>query len=105
MPIVVVLNVLLALYGFQLARQFWRLRRSFSQAADRLIVAEQVTHKVLHGAPEAIRRGQLNARQLRDRYQQLEPKLRQAQRALAIIGIGRSILRPGQRKSSTRMKR
>lgn len=97
--VVVVLNVLLALYGIQLARQMWGLRQALARAADALILAEQNTHSVLSGAPEAIRKQQLTAHQLREKYQQLEPKFRQARQALIVLGLGRSLLLPRMSRS------
>jgi len=104
---VIVLNFLLALYGFYLAWQVWNLRRAFSRAADVLIIAERNTHNVLNGAPEGIKRKELGVRQLRQKYRQLEPKLHQAQKALVLIGMGRSLfsapkLTQRLRKSATK---
>lgn len=105
--VVVLLNLALALYGFYLACHVWRLRQAFSRAADALIVAERSTYAVLHGAPEAILKGQMGARDLRLRYQQLEPKFQRARQALALVSMGRSLfLRPALtqrlRKSATK---
>ncbi|MER3435092.1 MAG: hypothetical protein C4288_17155 [Leptolyngbya sp. ERB_1_1] len=104
---VIILNLLLALYGFRLTWQIWNLRRTFSRAADALIVAERNTHNLLNGAPESIERKELTVRQLRQNYRQLEPKLQQAQKALALIGIGRLLfsapkLTQRLRKSATK---
>ncbi|MBD1844910.1 hypothetical protein H6F89_16205 [Cyanobacteria bacterium FACHB-63] len=88
---VIVLNLLLALYGFYLTWQMWNLRRTFSQAADALVLAEQNTHNLLSGAPEGIERRELTVRQLRQNYRQLQPKLQQAQKAMALLGMGRSM--------------
>ncbi|MCU0550254.1 MAG: hypothetical protein MUC48_12965 [Leptolyngbya sp. Prado105] len=91
---VIVLNLALALYGFYLTWHMWRLRQAFSRAADALVVAERQTHQVLYGAPDAIGRHQIGAQNLRQTYRQLVPKVRQAQQALALLGMGRSIFRP-----------
>ncbi|MBE9010030.1 hypothetical protein IQ250_07410 [Pseudanabaenaceae cyanobacterium LEGE 13415] len=104
---VIVLNLAIALYGFYLTWQMWNLRRTFSQAADALILAEQNTHHVLNGAPGEIERRGNGIRQLHQNYRALEPKLQQAQKALALIGMGRSLmLNPGLnqrlRKSATK---
>lgn len=88
---VIVLNLALALYGFYLTWQMWRLRQAFSRAADALVVAERQTHRVLYGAPGAIERRQVGVQQLRQTYRQLAPKVQQAQQALALVGIGRSL--------------
>ncbi|MBW4523888.1 MAG: hypothetical protein KME18_01645 [Phormidium tanganyikae FI6-MK23] len=89
---VIVLNLLIALYGFHLAWQMWNLRRTFSQAADALILAERNTHNLLGGAPQGIERRELSVRQFHQNYRQLEPKLQQARQALALIGMGRSLI-------------
>lgn len=88
---VIVLNLSLALYGFYLTWQMRNLRQVFSKAADALILAEQSTHNLLSGAPEGIERRELGVHQLRQNYRQLQPKLQQAQKALALIGMGRSM--------------
>jgi ribosomal protein S18 acetylase RimI-like enzyme len=87
---VIVLNLALALYGFYLTWQMWRLRQAFSRAADALVVAEQQAYQVLYGAPAALERPQESAQQLRQTYRQLMPKIRQAQQAYALLGMGRS---------------
>lgn len=105
---VVVLNLALALYGLHLALHVWRLRQAFSRAADALIVAERSTYAVLHGAPEAILKGQLCSRDLRQRYQQLAPKYQRARQALTLVSMGRSLMfRPAltQRLSRSATKR
>jgi hypothetical protein len=104
---VIVLNLALALYGFYLTWQMWGLRRAFSRAADALVNAERQTHNVLYGAPTAIERRQVGVQQLRQTYRQLEPKVRQAQQVLALVGMGRSLLfnpflNQRLRKSTTR---
>jgi hypothetical protein len=88
---VIVLNLALALYGFYLTWQMWQLRQAFSRAADALVVAEQQTHRILYGAPTAIERKQIGVQKLRLTYRQLEPKVRQAQQAFALLGMGRSL--------------
>ncbi len=88
---VIVLNFLLAAYGFHLAWQLWKLRRAFSQAADALILAERHTHRVLSGAPSGIERRELGVYQARQTYRKLEPKFQHVQQALAVLGLGRSL--------------
>lgn len=85
---VIVLNLALASYGFYLTWQMWQLRQAFSRAADALVVAERQTHQVLYGAPSAIERQQIGVQKLRHTYRQLAPKVRQAQQAFALLGMG-----------------
>jgi hypothetical protein len=89
---VVVINVLLAIGCFYVAWRVWKLRLALSRAANALIAAERSTHKVLSGAPEAILKGQMGSRQLRQSYQQLEPKFQQARQALALLSLGNTVL-------------
>ena len=88
---IIILNLLVALYGFYLTRQLWKLRRAFSQAADALTLAEYHTHKLLNSAPSAIERRELGIHHARQTYQQLEPRFEQVQQALAVLGMGRSL--------------
>lgn len=90
---VVVLNMLLALFCFYVAWQVWQVRRALSQAADALLMAEQNTHSVLSGAPQAILEGQTGAQQLRQQYQQLKPKYQQVRQALTLLTLGSTVLR------------
>jgi uncharacterized membrane protein YccC len=90
--IVVVINVLLATYGFYLAWQIWRLRQALSRAADALTAAEHSAAQVLQGAPEAILKGEIGTQELRSRYQDLQPKLRQAQQALTLLRLSQRVL-------------
>jgi hypothetical protein len=91
LAVVVILNVLLAVYLLRLTLHVWRLRQKFSRAANALIVAEQRTHAVLHKAPQAILQGQVGSRELRERYQQLEQYYQRASQALAVLAMGRSL--------------
>jgi hypothetical protein len=90
---VVIMNVLLAIGCFYVAWRVWKLRLALSKAADALISAERSTHNVLSGAPQAILKGQMGSRQLRQSYQQLEPKFRQVEQALSLLSLGNTILR------------
>ena len=90
---VVVINLLLALFCFYLAWKVWQFRRAIANAADALLVAERNTHKVLHGAPNAILKGQIGTSQFRQRYQQLEPHYQKARQALALLSVGQTVWR------------
>ena len=89
--LVVTINLLLALGCFYLAWKMRQFRRAIARAADALSIAEKNTHAALHGAPDAILKGQLGTRQLRSRYQQLEPQYQQARRALALLSLGQTV--------------
>jgi hypothetical protein len=102
---VVVINLLLALFCFYLAWKVWQFRRAIANAADALLIAEQNTHNVLHGAPDAILKGQIGTSQLRQRYQQLEPQYQKARQALALLSIGQTIWRQRVRFLSTSPQR
>lgn len=99
LTIVVTLNLLLALGCFYLAWKVWQFRRSIATAADALLIAEQNTHAVLHGAPDAILKGQIGTRQLRQSYEQLAPQYQQARRALALLSLGQTVWRQRSRFS------
>ncbi|WP_073074261.1 hypothetical protein [Phormidesmis priestleyi] len=90
---VVTINLLLALGCFYIAWKVWQFRRAIATAADALLIAEQHTHAVLHGAPDAILRGQIGTHQLRQSYQKLEPQYQQVRRALALLSLGQTVWR------------
>jgi hypothetical protein len=85
--VVVILNLLISLFGFYLAWRIWKLRRVLAAAADLVSRAEQSTYRVLHGAPQAISRGQLGVHGLKKRYQHLEFQLQRVQRVLMVLGF------------------
>ncbi len=90
---VVVINLLLALFCFYLAWKVWQFRRAIAKAANTLLIAERNTHHGLHGAPDAILKGQIGTSQLRQRYQQLEPHYQKARQALALLSLGQTVWR------------
>jgi hypothetical protein len=87
LTVVVILNLLISLFGFYLAWRIWKLRRVLAAAADLVASAEQSTYRVLHGAPQAISRGQIGVHGLKKRYQQLEFQLQRVQRVLMVLGF------------------
>ncbi len=91
LTLVVTVNLLLALGGFYVAWKVGQFRRAIAHAADVLTIAEKNTHAALHGAPDAILKGQIKTRQLRQRYQQLEPHYQQARQALALLSLGQTV--------------
>jgi predicted negative regulator of RcsB-dependent stress response len=103
--VVVILNVLLAALGFFLAWKLWQLRQAFSRAADALMIAERSTHQVLSGAPEAILNGEIGTRQLKQNYLELQPKIRRAKQALALLSLSQKVLFGRRRGFSTRLKK
>lgn len=92
LTVVLVMNGLLAAFCFYIAWQVWQFRRSLIQATAALDTAEQATHAILHGAPDAILQGQIGTHQLRQNYRHLELQIRQAQKALALLRLGQSLL-------------
>ncbi|MBD2102942.1 hypothetical protein [Leptolyngbya sp. FACHB-261] len=98
LTIVLVLNALLTLICLLSAWQVWKLRRTLGKLADTLNNVERSTHGLLHGAPDAILKGQMGMVQLRERYAQLAPQLQQAQQALRVVGVGNRVLRSRTRK-------
>ncbi len=102
LTVVITVNVLIAGFCFFVAWKVWQLRRVLVKVTTALDRAERSTHRVLYGAPDAIRRGELGIHQLRQRYRQLEPQLAQAQQALSILSLGRFVWQQRSRFSSKR---
>ncbi|MBE9031977.1 hypothetical protein IQ266_19760 [filamentous cyanobacterium LEGE 11480] len=101
---ILIFNLLLASFGFYLARQLWIWRQALAQAADALLEADRVTHEVLHEAPASIVVGQTQTRQLRHSYRQLEAELRQLQKILGLVSFGSQFI-PGKRSLQPLMRR
>jgi len=103
--LVVVINILIAGFCFVVAWHVWKLRRVLVKVTNALDTAEQSTHQVLYGAPEAIQRGEIGIYQLRQKYRQLEPQLRRAQQALTLLSFGQIVwqqrLRLSRRRSTS----
>lgn len=93
LTLVVMFNLLLALGCFYLAWKVWQLRRAIAAVTNALLTAERNTHAVLHGAPNAILKGQVGTHQLRRSYQKLEPQYRQVKQALALLSLGQTVWR------------
>ncbi len=103
--LVVIINVLLASLGFFLAWKIWQLRQAFSRAADALIAAERSSHRVLSGAPQAILKGEIGTRQLQQNYRDLQPKIRRAKQALALLSLSQRLFFGRRSWGITRLKK
>jgi len=111
--IVLILNGLIAVFCWYVAWQVWTLRRTLSDVADALLVAEENTHNVLYGAPESIATAQKGTYQLRQSYQRLLVQIAKLQQVLAVLTAGQSALRwvlkqrsrPNQSRASNRRDR
>ena len=95
--VVVVCNILIALLC--LAGAWWlvKLRRSLVKLTATLTRVERSTDHVLHSAPDKICKGQLGTYELRQAYQRSGLQLQRVQRALLLLGLGRSIWQPQSR--------
>jgi hypothetical protein len=99
LQIVVGINVLISLLCLYVAWRVWKLRQALAITADVVTAFERNTYLVLHGAPQAIYKGQLGICGLRERYQQLDRQLQQVQQVLTILGLLQRILRFGRRRA------
>lgn len=96
-PIIVTLNLMIALFLCGVAVWMWALRRRLARTADWLTRAERACHRVLRRAPAEVLQRQVRAKQWRDRYGLLQYQVRQAQQALALVRVGLSLWRGGWR--------
>jgi hypothetical protein len=100
--VVVIFNLLISLLGFYIAWRIWKLRRVLGAAADIGARAERSTYQVLHGAPQAISKGQIGVHGLKKRYQQLEFQLQRVQRVLMVLGFIQKTYRSRRRRRGKR---
>lgn len=92
-PIIVMLNFLIALLCLYTALRVWQLRGMLANVADVLTIVERNTHRVLHHAPRAIIQGQMGTSELRQQYQKLTLQLLQVQQLLSMLSWGQGIWR------------
>jgi predicted PurR-regulated permease PerM len=93
LTVVLILNCVLAAFCFYIAGQVWQFRNAIAQATEVLTLAEQATQATLQDAPDAILQGQIGSYQLRQSYHQLEGQLRQAEKALSLLGSLQGLIR------------
>lgn len=93
LTVVLIVNALIALLCLYVAWQVWNLRRVLANVADTLISVERNTYAVLHGAPNAIIKGQRGTRQLRKQYRQLQTQLQRAEQVLGLLSLGQTAWR------------
>ncbi len=81
---------LILLYGA------WRVRKLqpvFGRVADKILVYERSTDKVLHRAPMLILKGQLGILRLKQKQQQLQPQLQRVRQVLTLFRLSQQVWR------------
>lgn len=91
--IVVVINTLIALILFYVAWRVRQLRWQLMRIADTLIAVERSTHAVLHGAPNAIYRGQQGIHKLGQGNEPLQLQIQRVRQVLSLLGLGQQLWR------------
>jgi hypothetical protein len=104
---ILILNGILALIGFAIARSLWQWRNALAHAADALQAADRATHELLDTAPAGIGVGQIESQRLRQSYRQLAAQVRRLQSVLGLVGWSHQLVRsrspllPSFRRRST----
>jgi hypothetical protein len=91
LTVVLVINGLIGLVCLFVAWRLWKLKNQLSRAADTLISLERSVHRVLHGAPGYITRGQSSTHRLRHNLKQLERQLQRIQQMMTLLSIGQRL--------------
>lgn len=102
---VLIANLLLSAVCLFVAWKIWQFRRALSRAADALLSAERVTHRVLYRAPEFLLKGQTGSRGLRSQYRDLQSRLQRLEQVLSLINSGLLLWRRSTVSSSQTSKR
>lgn len=97
--IVIIINILIALFNFYLAWQIWKIRRSIAGATKAILAADRNTYNVLHGAPKTIIVGQKGTKGLREQYQKLEIQLEKLGQVLGILNFTQQFWRKRARQN------
>ncbi len=90
--VVVVINTLISLVLFYVARRVWRLRRRITRIANILDSAERKTAR-LAGAPAQIIKGQQTLQRLRQKTQPLEVQVARVRQIVKLLVVGQQIWR------------
>ncbi len=102
--VVVVINTLISLILFYVARKVWRLKKKIARLANILSAAERKTAR-LAGAPAAIMKGQQSLYQLRQKKQPIERQLAQVRQIVNLLVVGQQIWRRSLGWSKMRTRR
>jgi hypothetical protein len=106
---VIFMNLILALYLLFLAWQVWQLKQVYARLARDLVIVERDAQGVFQNTIAMLCQERHRTVDLRQQYQDLQIKVRQAHQALALIALGRTLLlgriggkfRPQRLKKST----
>jgi len=91
--IVIIINILIALFNFYLAWRIWKIRPKIAGATKAILAADRNTYKVLHIAPKTIALGQKGSQAWRQQYQKLEIQLQQTRQILGLLSFGQQLWR------------
>lgn len=102
--LVVIINILIALFNFYLAWRIWKIRRTIAGVTKAVLAADRNTYKVLHSAPKTINVGQKGSKTLREQYQKLEIQLEKLGQVLGILNFTQQFWRK-RRKQTKQLKK
>jgi len=87
----IVCNLLITLINSLVALKIWKLRRVLAKVTEILDLLERTAYYLLYFAPIVITPGQKNARNLKQKYRQLQYQLRLLKQILRLLTLIRSI--------------
>ncbi|OCR01682.1 hypothetical protein BCD67_13735 [Oscillatoriales cyanobacterium USR001] len=90
---VLMINLLISLICFYMARQVWQVKRTLDRVEKTAIAMERRTHKVLSQAPSSIAKGEKRTRKLRQQYQKLESQAQKLQQIFSFLTLGQTLWR------------
>jgi hypothetical protein len=97
--VVVIINILIALFNFYLAWQIWKIRKTIAGATKAILAAERNTYNLLHSAPDTVILGQKGSRLVREKYRELEIQLAKLGQLLGLFNFTQQFWRKRTRQS------
>lgn len=87
----IICNLLIALINLIVAFRIWKLRQLLVKVTEILDLLERSAYYLLYFAPIVITPGEKNARNLKQKYRQLQYQLRLVRQILRLLSLGRKL--------------
>ncbi|MGF1487668.1 MAG: hypothetical protein ACFBSE_11315 [Prochloraceae cyanobacterium] len=94
----IICNLLIALINLTVAFRLWKLRRLLAKVSEILDLLERSAYYLLYFAPIVITPGQKNARNLKQKYRQLQYQLKLVRQILRFLNLLKKVWPGNERR-------